>query len=316
METPILDVTVIEPKLKHSTIFEKFDALFEGESLIINNDHDPKPVYYQLLAERGQVFNWEYLQSGPVVWQVKIDKNHLNKQEDTIGEIVAKDYRKALVFKNLGIDFCCGGKRTLTEACNKKGLEIEDVKAQLAAIELTQNDTRQNFKDWAAGFLSDYIVNTHHKYVKDNIPFLTELSAKVAKVHGNEHPELINVAEVFAKIAHELNTHMFKEERILFPYIKQLEQAQQGHEPLPEAAFGNVSNPIMMMEMEHTIAGEDLSEIRSLTHDYELPADACTSYKILYQKLEEFENDLHNHVHLENNILFLKALKLEQQLTK
>lgn len=314
METQILDVTVIEPRLKHPTIFQRFDELAGGEGLIIHNDHDPKPLYYQLLAERGQIFNWEYLMSGPNVWRVLIGKKDMQTQEPTIGELVAKDYRKAMVFKKLGIDFCCGGKKTLMEVCSKKGLDLKEVEVALQSAEIASQEHIHNFQDWDLDFLSDYVVNVHHKYVRDNIPFIGELASKVARVHGSRHTELIQVADVFATIAQDLSIHMMKEERILFPYIKELVAAQKAGTVITQAPFGSIINPIQMMEVEHEGAGEDLSRIRQLTNDYSLPEDACTSYRILFQKLEEFEDDLHMHVHLENNILFSKATGLEKQL--
>lgn len=312
--TDILDVTLIEPRLKHPTIFEKFDSLNAGEAFTIHNDHDPKPLYYQLLAERGQTFTWQYLENGPEWWKVRISKMTEGQKEETIGELVAKDYRKAQVFKKMGIDFCCGGKKTLTEVCNKKGIDIHQVEAELASLDQTSGSPAHNFQNWDLDFLCDYIINTHHRYVRENIPFLSEISQKVARVHGDRHPELVKVAEVFAAIASDLSMHLMKEENILFPYIKEMVLAQKTKMPLPESHFGQVANPITVMEQEHEGAGEDLSEIRELTSNYALPADACTSYRILFQKLEEFENDLHQHVHLENNILFPKAIELENQL--
>lgn len=315
METlDILNVTVIEPRLKHPTIFQKFDSLNGGEAFIIHNDHDPKPLYYQLLAERGQIFNWEYLESGPKLWQVKICKRKEGQDEETIGELVAKDFRKAQVFKKLGIDFCCGGKKTLQEVCDKKGIDVHKVEAELAAIAREGQPSGQDFQRWDLGFLSDYIANTHHTYVRESIPFLSEISQKVARVHGDRHPELPKVAQSFARVAQDLSMHMVKEENILFPYIKEMAAAKKSGKALPESHFASVSNPIQVMEMEHETVGEDLSEIRSLTNDFELPADACASYTVLFQKLQEFESDLFQHVHLENNILFPKALDLEKEL--
>lgn len=312
--TNILDVTVIEPRLKHPTIFQKFDSLLPGTFFVIHNDHDPKPLYYQLLAERGQTFIWEYLASGPEVWQVKITKREVTNVE-TIGEMVTKDYRKAQVFKKYGIDFCCGGKKTLSEVAAKKGLDESIIKAELDVLDRSgEVDSGLTFDKWELDFLSDYIVNTHHQYVKENIPFISELSQKVARVHGDRHPEAIQVALTFDKIAQELSLHLMKEEKILFPFIKDLVQAKKGGLPLPQGPFDDVSSPIHLMEVEHEHAGEDLEEIREITSNYELPADACTSYRILYKKLEEFENDLHKHVHLENNILFPKAVQLEKDL--
>jgi regulator of cell morphogenesis and NO signaling len=311
----ILNVTVIEPRLKHPTIFEKFDSLSPGEAFIIHNDHDPKPLYYQLLAERGQIFTWDYLEKGPETWQVKIAKNTNAENAETIGEIVAKDYRKAQVFKNLGIDFCCGGKKTIAEVCERKGINAEEVERQLASIKGDNNNSETDFQKWDLGFLSDYIINTHHQYVKDNTTFILELAQKVARVHGDRHPELIRVAELFKVVGNDLTLHMVKEEKILFPFIKQLAHIYKSGGALPEADFGKVSVPIQLMESEHEQVGGDLETIRELTSNYQLPPDACTSYTILFKKLAEYENDLHRHVHLENNILFPKAIQLEKELS-
>ncbi|MGV3706609.1 MAG: iron-sulfur cluster repair di-iron protein [Arcticibacter sp.] len=313
METiATLNVTEIEPRFRHPMIFEQFDALEAGEGFVISIDHDPKPLYYQLIAERGNIFSWDYLESGPDNWQVKIERKTTEEQEATIGEIVAKDYRKAQVFKKFGIDFCCGGKKKVSEVCSKKGIDINDVKRELAVMDQAQGTPSQNYQGWELDFMCDYIVSTHHKYVKDTIPFLLEMSAKVARVHGDAHPEVIVAAEAFAGVAADLSLHLQKEEQILFPYIKQLVAARRANTALPAAAFGQVANPIQVMEAEHEHAGEDLSEIRAVTNDFAVPEDACTSYRILFKMFQEFETDLHQHVHLENNILFPKAIELEK----
>ncbi len=313
--TDYLDVTLIEPRLKHPTIFQKFDSLSSGASFVINNDHDPKPLYYQLLAERGQVFLWEYLADGPEIWKVKITRKTANQEEETIGQIVAKDYRKAQVFKKFGIDFCCGGKKTIAEVCEKKGINVADVEQQLLLIKGEDVDSEKDFQKWDLGFLSDYIINTHHQYVKDNTAFINELAQKVARVHGDRHPEAFLVAEVFDRIGKVLTLHMMKEEKILFPHIKELANIKKTGGLLPAAEFGKISTPIHLMESEHEQAGDDFETIRDLTANYRLPADACSSYTILYKMLEEYENDLHRHVHLENNILFPKAIELEKELS-
>jgi regulator of cell morphogenesis and NO signaling len=316
METEtILDVTVIEPRLKHPTIFQNFDSLTPGESFIIHNDHDPKPLYYQLLAERGQIFNWEYLEHGPQIWHVRIGKRAGEENAETIGDLVAKDYRKAQVFKKYGIDFCCGGKKTVSEVCEKKGIDQTELEKDLARAEQQTTDSEHDFQKWDIGFLSDYIVNTHHQYVKDNTSFILEMAQKVARVHGANHPELVKVAEVFGRIAHDLTLHMVKEEKILFPRIKDLAYYKKVGATIPADDFGMVSTPIQVMESEHEQAGEDFEEIRALTANYQLPSDACRSYTILFNKLEEYENDLHRHVHLENNILFPKSIQTEKELS-
>jgi regulator of cell morphogenesis and NO signaling len=316
METiNIIDVTIIEPRLKHPTIFENFDALPEGHAFIIHNDHDPKPLYYQLLGERGNIFNWEYLEEGPDYWKVKIAKNKAGEENSTIGELVTNDYRKAEVFKKYGLDFCCGGKKTLQEACASKGLDIIQIEKELRVLDSTSTIPSEDYNSWDISFLADYILNTHHKYVKQAIPVIFEYVEKVAKVHGNKHPEAIAIAEKFLMVADELNRHMCKEEDILFPYIKHLSMAKMNGMKIEASPFGTVENPINMMEHEHDIVGKMMDEIKKLAKNYTPPEDACTTYKLSYSKLKEFEDDLHKHIHLENNILFPKAIELESELS-
>ena len=169
LEENYIDVTLIEPKLKHPTIFQVFDSLAGGESLTIHNDHDPKPVYYQLLGERGDIFKWKYEQQGPEWWDVLITKKGEGDQE-TIGQIAVKDLRKAEVFKKYGIDFCCGGKKTVREVCQEKGIDATKVEQELQQAN-TDNKTDNNaYNEWGLDFLADYIVNTHHRYVRKYLP--------------------------------------------------------------------------------------------------------------------------------------------------
>lgn len=310
----ILDVTLIEPRFKHPKIFEKFDSLSSNEAFIIHNDHDPKPLYYQLLGERGQIFTWEYLENGPERWKVRIAKKDEHEQQETIGEMVARDYRKAQIFKKLGIDFCCGGKKTLNEVCETKGLDVSRVKEELASASRQEQNPSLNFDKWELDFLTDYIINTHHFYVKENTPFITDLANKVAKVHGDRHPEVIEAANIFNRVGQDLSLHLMKEENVLFPFIKKLVLAKKHGGELIPVSFDTINTPTQIMEMEHERAGEDMAAIRSLTNNYTLPKDACTSYTIFYKKLQEYENDLFVHVHLENNILFPKAIQLEKEL--
>lgn len=308
-----LDVTIIEPKLKHPTIFKNFDQLLEGEAFVIHNDHDPKPLYYQLIGERGNIFSWEYLQSGPEFWKVKIAKNSSSESEPTIGELVAKDFRKAEIFKKYNLDFCCGGKKTIAQACNDKKVDIMEIENELNKIDSQDAQTSHKFDEWELDFLVDYILNTHHKYVKNAIPILLDYTSKVAKVHGKEHPEVIAIADKFYVAAEELNGHMCKEEQILFPYIKQLVSANSNKSTIPGSVFETIKNPINMMEHEHDVVGDIFKTIRELSNNYTPPEDGCTTYKVSFLKLKEFEEDLHQHIHLENNILFPKSIKLESQ---
>ena len=311
----ILNVTLLEPKLKHPTIFVKFDELIAGESLILHNDHDPKPLYYQLLGERGNIFTWEYLEQGPKLWRIKISKRTAGEGDETLGEIAAKDLRKAEVFKKYGLDFCCGGKKTVKEACAEKGLDLNQIEQELQNSDKTSFTARPlPYNDWSLDFLADYIVNTHHTYVKKSIPEIRNYAAKVAKVHGDNHPELLRINQLAQEVCEEMSLHMVKEETVVFPYVKELFAARNNGNG--KVNFGNLESivtPINMMEMEHEVVGNNMDEIRKISHNYEVPEDGCASYSFLFKMLDEFENDLHIHVHLENNILFPKALELEKQ---
>ena len=311
-EQNLLDVTVLEPRQKHPTIFHRFDALTQGQDLTILNDHDPKPLYYQLLAERGDVFSWKYLEQGPQQWRVRI--THSGQAGETLGQLAAKDGRKAQVFKKYGLDFCCGGKKTVREACAEKGLDAAKIEQELQQTGQEKNSHPIPYDDWSPAFLADYIVNTHHRYIKKNLPEIRAYAGKVMKVHGAGHPELETVCELVENIYNELVPHLETEEKILFPYIKELSAAAEGGSPATGVTMA-VLNPIRRMEIEHQTVGRYLSTLRTLTDDYTLPADACASYTLLYRLLEDFEEDLHLHVHLENNILFPKTLELENNLS-
>ena len=237
-----------------------------------------------------------------------------DKTTATIGEIVAKDYRTAEVFKKFDLDFCCGGKKSLETACSEKGINAAELKEALAALDKEQKDPPQDFNAMELDGLIDHIINTHHKYVTEALPLLDEFSAKVARVHGDANPEVIEIANHYREVANELRMHMHKEEGILFPYIVQLAKANRNNDPIAPSPFGTVRNPINMMESEHDSAGGSMAAIKELSTDYTPPEHACNTYRVLYAKLKEFEGDLHQHIHLENNILFPKAIKLEEKL--
>lgn len=312
-EVFVLNVTLIEPKLKHPTIFKHFDALKEGASFQILNDHDPKPLYYQLLGERGNIFSWEYLEQGPQWWRVQIRKNDLQNGE-TVGEIAAKDLRKAEVFKKYGIDFCCGGKKSLQQACEEKGLDVEIVEAELEAAPQATTTSANNYNLWEPDFLADYIYNQHHIYYYNEVPVLKGLISKVTQHHGGNHPELKYLYSLFGQLLHELDTHFMREEKVVFPFIKALMLAKRTGNFEALNSQPSLTEPIRIMEIDHETAGDILEEMRKLTGGYTPPPDACNSYQFLYKKLKELDEDLHQHIHLENNILFPRALKLEKEL--
>jgi regulator of cell morphogenesis and NO signaling len=311
-EVSVLNVTLIEPRLKHPTIFKHFDALKDGEDFVILNDHDPKPLYYQLLGERGNVFTWSYLEQGPQWWRVQIKKNDL-ANGDTVGEIAAKDIRKAEVFRKYGIDFCCGGKKSLKQACEEKGLDPQVVEAELEAP-AQQVSTFNNYNGWEPDFLADYIYNQHHLYYYNELPVLKGLITKVTQHHGDNHPELKDLYNLFGQLVHELDEHFMREEKVVFPFIKALVFAKSTGKYEELNGQPSLTEPVRLMEVDHEAAGDILAQMQRLTNNYSTPPDACNSYEFLYKKLKDLDEDLHQHIHLENNLLFPKALDLEKQL--
>lgn len=304
----IIDVPSIEPRYKHPTIFRKFDELKPGETLTIHNDHDPKPLYYQLKAERGYIFNWEYLEEGPM-WRIRITKKLSEKGAETIGDIVSKDVATAEVFNKYGIDFCCNGGKSLQQACLERGVDIAAVEKDLLKASEEGAGRSLPYNEWNLDFLADYIVNTHHSYQKKTIPNLRAYSEKVMRVHGAHHPELAEINELVQETMDEIEEHNIEEENVLFPYIKKL-VSENGRASSDK--FSTVEQPIDLRVQEHQKVGDNMDKIRELSQDFALPDDACASYGYLYRTLDEFEKDLHIHIHLENNILFPKAIKLEK----
>lgn len=235
--------------------------------------------------------------------QEYITENYLSQ---TIGKMVAVDYRKAMVFKSHGIDFCCGGNISLEEAARNHNVPLEQLISELRAVDESET-VATDYASWTTARLIDHIVKRHHLYVSNTIEQLIPMLDKVERVHGDRHPELTDVNRVFREVANELVSHMHKEEKILFPAILELENEQAA------PRFETVQGPISRMEHEHDLAGELMREIASLTENYTLPKGACATYTVVYKVLDEFEQDLHTHIHLENNILFPRALELEQE---
>jgi regulator of cell morphogenesis and NO signaling len=241
---------------------------------------------------------------------VLITKKGENDKE-TIGQIAVKDLRKAEVFKKYGIDFCCGGKKTVREVCMEKGIDATKVEHELQQVS-NENKTDNNaYNEWDLDFLADYIVNTHHRYVRKYLPELRSYTLKVAQVHGDRHPELSEIQKLVETINEELSEHMVSEEKVLFAYVKKIVNARKKSVPLDKEGR-NLESLIEELESEHDYVGRCLDKIRALSNDYAIPEDACASYKLLYKMIQEFENDLHIHIHLENNILFPKAIEMEK----
>lgn len=233
-----------------------------------------------------------------------------------IGEIVAKDIKAAVIFESVGIDYCCRGNRTLSDVCKEQSLEIKLImeKLQPANSALDQSSNEIDFNSWTLERLANHIEQIHHQFVRSEIPLLQQRIDRICSVHGARHPELLEINKLFKQTTTELMQHMAKEEQMLFPHIKALETAANKNEKIEKPPFGSVSNPIEMMMQEHTNEGDRFVKIAELTNNFTPPADACNTYKVTFQTLKEFEQDLHRHIHLENNILFPKAVNLEKKM--
>ncbi|MBI3047729.1 MAG: iron-sulfur cluster repair di-iron protein [Acidobacteria bacterium] len=223
----------------------------------------------------------------------------------SVGEIVAEDWRAAAVFERFGIDFCCGGRRSVADACRSAGIDVAAVERAVEA--LPPVEPGDHVSQLPVDRLIDHILLTHHAYVRAALPRIVSYLAKLIQVHGGRHPELSRIAATFDGLGDELLQHMRKEEHVLFPYIQELFD-EEGPIACP---FGTVENPIRMMEREHDAAGVQLHELRTLTGNYTPPPDGCATYRVCFEELAEFDRDLHRHIHLENNVLFPKAVELE-----
>ena len=283
-----LDVTQLEPRMKHPTVFKYFDALAAGEAFVIENDHDPKPLYYELLAERGNIFTWEYLEQGPEWFKVKIAKNP-DENTPQKGSIPEKDVKKAALLKEKGVTF----------GCSDSGPKFPDNK---------------DYDEWELGMLADYIVATHHQYIKDNAESLNGLAIKVAEHHGENNPELHRVATSTHHFLQDLLNHITNEEEVLFPVIRQLLSKKDNPSEVLSYEAGTLDHPIRILLKEHEIAGEDLNFLRRITNNFAPPKNACNSFTYLYEKLKEFESDLYIHLRIENDYLFPRALKLDKEI--
>lgn len=238
----------------------------------------------------------------------------MNITKDTnIGDLVAQNYKTASVFKQNGIDFCCNGNRTIGDACANKNIDTDKVLNQLSEVSKQASGANIDYASWPLDLLADYIEKKHHRYVESKASEIKPFLAKIANVHGGRHPELLEVEQLFNESVGELAMHMKREELVLFPYIRKMVTAANSGTSV-QAPFGTVQNPIQNMMHEHDTEGERFRKISKLTNDYTTPADGCNTYKVTFAMLKEFEDDLHLHIHLENNILFPKSIELEEKL--
>lgn len=233
-----------------------------------------------------------------------------NKTDKTVGEFVAEDFRTARVFEKYGIDFCCGGKAALSEACREKDVDPVTIQSEIETARSEPLERSQNYAAWGLPFLADYIVNTHHGYLNENTRQIAVYVRKIAEVHGAHHPEVIEIAGIFDQIAADMEAHLREEEEVLFPAIKRIDAARKSGVEAETTDLNVLKVSLGKLNREHDAIGDAVHTIRDLSKGYAIPADVCTTFVLTYRKLKEFEDDLHKHVHLENNILFPKAARL------
>ena len=232
----------------------------------------------------------------------------------TLAQIVSSNHKAASVFEKYHLDFCCKGKRSLTQACVEQDVELSKVEGELGYIFSKEAIGDIDYDRMSLTQICEYIVHTHHAYVKNEMPQIFAYLQKISSKHGDRHPELYKISQLFAAVKEEMDGHMKKEELILFPRIKELEKLANSANSQFQMNIGYLQSPINVMEHEHDHAGTQLNEIRILTNDYTPPQDACTTYRLSFAALQAFEIDLHQHVHLENNVLFPKAIEMFRQL--
>lgn len=233
-----------------------------------------------------------------------------------VREVALELPQSTRLFEKFKIDYCCGGDQPLAAACASAGVDVQNLLELIEQVKQTPaaGNGTPDLQRATATELIGYILDKHHVFTKDEMGRLEPLADKVVGAHGANHSELLALRDLMRQLFEDLRPHMFKEEQILFPFIIALENAREQNRSAPFAPFGTVHNPIRMMLMEHDTAGELLREMRKLSSDYAVPADACVSFKTFYEALEAFEQDLHQHIHLENNLLFPKAIVLEEGL--
>lgn len=233
--------------------------------------------------------------------------------ESSLGQLVAANYRAGAILSSFGLDYCCHGDRTLKQACEQQGVAFEEVRNAVLSLSNQSESTNQlsRFTQWPLGFLVDYIYTNHHIFLHKMLPIAKAGLEKIARVHAKNHPELAECSRVFNEIVDDLHQHLWKEENVLFPYIRALDS--EGKLPMPKVPFASVTTPIQAMRTEHEREGGHLFRLRELSRNYQIPPDACNTYKATFAQLAELDADLIQHIHLENNILFPKAVERETQ---
>lgn len=308
------DVRMIDPYRVHVDVFDKLSALAIGQSIMMVHDRDLRPLYFRLLAECKLAFNWQALDEGPEVWRVQLSRKAAGASAETVGEIVSKDYRYATVFKRLGVDFSCNGKRTLEEACFDNHLDMDDMRQQLAMCLNQPAAQTINLISWAPAFLCRYLVNLNHQYIKINTPFISELAQKVATAYKESHQQIGQVSSIFFNVGEVLTRDILVEETSLFPDIVNLSECYIKGRSLADDVIGDILSAFYGMMASHEKIAADFRLIRQLTNNYQVPRYVSSSYNILYKLLQDYEDDLLFNFHLENNLLFPKVIAIRDKM--
>jgi regulator of cell morphogenesis and NO signaling len=243
-----------------------------------------------------------------------MDSGQLSFVQRSLGDVVSENARAATVLERFGLDYCCNGHQTLEDAAADRGVPLNEVVGALAALGDPTPADRAPAEWEHLDALTGHIIERHHRYVRDTCPTVNAWLDKLVARHASRHPELEEVRQTFADLSDELMTHMMKEENVLFPFINDLAVARRAGTRPPAGPFGTILNPVRVMESDHQAAGELLARLRTLTNGYTAPDDGCTTYRLCYGELARFEEDLHRHIHLENNVLFPRALEIEGRL--
>lgn len=310
----VLDVTSIEPRLKHPTIFKYFDNLKPGEYFIIHNDHDPKPVYYQLLGERGNIFTFEYLSKGPEEWFIQIQKTLIEKEDKSVGNIAEKEQEKAAFFAAKGQDYSC-------ENSNKDDIVATNTSGQQeipgrntdagdpANMASFKDDIILQYDKWNASFLCDFIEQTDHSYFREQAPQLDELGEHIRLKHQKSHPELASLKMYQDQLLATLLFHLTQEKSALFDSIKQIEKSDQINRERDTLLLRQIYTGTTLKKQANKTLAKLLENIRSHCAEYNAPADACDSYIYYIKRLSQFDLRLSRYLHLENTILLAKINK-------
>lgn len=290
-----IDVTLLPPSHRHQVIFKALEVLKNGHELILSVDHNPAPLYYEMKVRFPKIFSWEFLEEGPVVWQVLITKR-LIVTEKKVADLVQENAGLTSLFEEFGIDYCCQGNITLEEACRRRKVDVDELLLAMKKQGVSGGTGWQpHFESWSSRLLIQYIIENHHVWERQALDEVNDLAVKVAEHHGSDYPNLKKVKELVAHLRGTIISHFAEEEEQLFPMML---EGSKSRELLKE---------LDRMKTEHVDVGAMLTDLTLLTSNFQAPEDTCDSFHFLYQKLKELKYDMRQHIHLENNILAAKA---------